>query len=379
MAQHLRKNVSWFLLAAIVWACPYGHAQSRTPKITKIKLQDFGWQAVPERPTRFGHPPLAPTLWLDHDGRVLVGFTLRESDALATREHPQRAFHILRFTAEGKTDLDLALPTDSWYTNGFYLGPDDQLLARANGKLQYYSKNENQPQSEAWQVLADCPENCSIRQSFSRRTLILSARPPVGSHDAPLDTIVDASSAPPRIVRTCSQMGSMQITDNFAYRTGYDRDDDLTVRFPFCEVEHYEDFPKWGKGAPIILNDETILKMGGNKDGRFGVALIGADGQFGFSIEMPKHDSIDREKIATDERYDRFAFMVDTVHGAHPNLDIGGHMVARRVVVLDETGKELASIPTETQYEMDSSFALSPDGRTLGILDEGVVTIVEIP
>jgi hypothetical protein len=379
MAHNLRKNVNWILLAAIVWACPYDHAQSETPKITRIKLQDFGWEAVPYRQVRFGHPPITPNLWQDHDGRVLVGFTLRESDALATREHPQRSFHIMRFTSEGKTDLAHSLPTDSWYTNGFYLGPDDQILARANGKLQYYSKNENQGQPESWQVLADCPENCSIRQSFSRRTLILDARPPVGSHDEPHYTIVDASSAPLRIVRTCSQMSSMQITDKFAYRTGYDRDDDLTVRFPFCEVEHYEDFPQWGRGDPYVLNDETILKMGGDKDGRFGVELIGTDGQFRFSIKMPKHDSIDRQKIATDERYSRFAFMVDTEQGAHPSLDIGGHIVARRVVVLDETGKELASIPTETQYHMDSNFSLSPDGRRLAILDEGVITIVEIP
>ena len=372
------KRATQSLLAVIV--CAYSHfcVQSQAPKITKIKLQDYGWQPVPYRPARFGHPPLVPNLWLDHDDRVLVGFTLRESNALAIREHPQRSFHILRFTAEGKADLAVALPTDSWYTNGFYLSPDDQILARANGKLQLLSRGDSQGQSEAWQLLAACPEECSIRQSFSRRTLILRVGPLAAGRDDSTYTILDASSSPPGILRTCSQMASMQITDKFVYRTDYDRDDDLTVRFPFCDVEHYEDFPKWGKGAPYVLNDETILKMGGTQGGRFGVELVGADGQLRFSIEMPKHDSIDREKIATDERYDRFAFMVDTEHGAHPSLDIGGHLVARRVVVLDATGKELASIPTETHYQMDSNFSLSPDGRRLAILDEGVVTVVEL-
>jgi|HubBroStandDraft_6_1064221.scaffolds.fasta_scaffold79556_2 hypothetical protein len=373
------KRLTQSLLAVIVCACSHVYVQSRTPQITKIKLQDYGWQPVPYRPARFGHPPLTPNLWLDHDDRVLVGFALRESDALATREQPQRSFHILRFTTEGKSDLALSLPTDSWYTNGFYLSPDDQILARANGKLQLLSKGESQVQSGASQVLAACPENCSIRQSFSRRTLIIAVRPVVGSRDAPIVyTILDASSSPPRILRTCSQMASMQITDKFVYRGAYDRDDDLTVRFPFCDVEHYEDFPKWGKGAPYVLNDETIFKMGGTQGGRFGIELIGAEGHSKFSIEMPKHDFIDREKIATDERYDRFAFIVNTEHGAHPRLDIGGHLVARRVVVLDGTGKELASIPTETNYYMDSNFALSPDGRRLAILDEGVVTVVEL-
>jgi len=374
------KRVTQSLLAVIVCAYSHGYVQSQTPKITQIRLQDYGWQPVPYRPTRFGHPLLTANLWLDHDDRVLVGFTLRESDALATREHPQRSFHILRFTTEGKTDLALSLPTDSWYSSGFYLSPNDEILARANGKLQYYSKNENQAQSEAWQVLATCPENCRIYQSFSQRTLILKVGPLVGSHDPPVVfTILDASSVPPRILRACSEMASTHITDKFAYRLNYDRDDDLTVRFPFCDKEHYEDLPMWGRGGwRFVLNDETILKLGAAKGGQFGADLVGAEGQVRFSKEMPKHDSIDPNKIATDERYDRFAFIVNTERGAHPSLDIGGHLIARRIVVLDGTGKELASIPTETNYYMDSNFALSPDGRRLAILDEGVVTVVEL-
>jgi hypothetical protein len=70
--------------------------------------------------------------------------------------------------------------------------------------------------------------------------------------------------------------------------------------------------------------------------------------------------------------------MVNTERGAHPRLDIGGQLVARRVLVLDAIGKELASIPTETPYHRDFNFSMSPDGHCLAILDEGVVTVVEL-
>ena len=371
MPRNLQKNAAWSLWVAILCACPYVYAQSQTPKITKIKLEDYGWQPVHERP-QFGHT-FRPNLQMDHEGRVLVGFTVRESDALATRNHPERSFHIVRFTADGKLDLSVALPTDSWYTNALYLDPDDQILARANNALQLFSEDQGEQSSGFWQTLAPCPETCSISQSFSRRTLLLRVKPLVAGPDRSTYTILDLSYAPPRVTRTCSQMASMQITDKFAYWTNYDRDDDLTVRFPFCEVDRYEDFPMWGRGGGYILNDDTLIKVGPT-----GARVLGPDGQVKFSKEMPKHDSIVYYKITTDDGFDRFAFMVNTEQGAHPSLDIGGHLVARHVLVLDATGKQIASIPTETHYHMDSNYSLSPDGHRLAILEQGVVTVVEL-
>jgi hypothetical protein len=301
----LQKSGTLSLFVVIVCAGSYVYAQPQTAKITKIKLEDYGWQQVRDRP-QFGHT-FRPNLQMDHEGRVLVGFTVRESDALATRGHPERSFHIIRFTAEGKMDLSVALPTNSWDKNGLYLGSEDQILARANDRLQLFSEDRSQGQSGSWQVLAPCPETCFISQSFSRRTLILGVKPPDGDPDRFAYTILDASSSPPHVVRTCSQVASMQITDKFAYRTHYDRDDDLTVRFPFCEVDHYEDFPLWGRGAGYVLNDDTLLKVGPT-----GAKLLGPDGQVKFSKEMPKNDSIAPNKIATDDGYDRFAFMANT-------------------------------------------------------------------
>lgn len=214
--RNLQKSVTRRLLVVLVCACSYVYAHPQAAKITKIKLEDYGWQQVPDRPQ---FHTFRPNLQMDHEGRVLVGFTVRESDALATREHPGRSFHIVRFTPEGKMDLSVALPTDSWYTNAFHLGPNDQILARANHALQLFSEDEGEPRSGSWQPLVRCSEGCLISQSFSRRTLILGVGPPDRGPDRSAYTILDASSSPPRVVGTCAQMASMQVTDKFAYRT----------------------------------------------------------------------------------------------------------------------------------------------------------------
>ncbi|MGB8523464.1 MAG: hypothetical protein WCD43_10900, partial [Candidatus Acidiferrales bacterium] len=326
--RNLQKSVTWPLLVVIVYACSYVYAHPQAAKITKIKLEDYGWQPVHERP-QFGHT-FRPNLQMDHEGRVLVGFTVRESDAPATRSHPERSFHIVRFTAEGKLDLSVALPTNSWDKNGLYLGSEDQILARANDRLQLFSEDRGQGQSGFWQLLAPCPETCFISQSFSRRTLILGVELPVGGRDHFAYTILDASSSPPGVVRTCSQITSLQITDKFAYRTHYDRDDDFMVRFPFCDVDNPEELPMLGRRPwGYILNDDIFLRIVFfNLHGAVKAELVGVDGRIKFSKEMPTHDSIDPNKIATDDGYDRFSFMVNTEHGARPSLDIGGHLIA---------------------------------------------------
>jgi hypothetical protein len=270
--------------------------------------------------------------------------------------------------------MSSVLPTNNWYNNGFYLGPDDQIVARANDTLQFFMPDESQHQDGTWQPLTPCGRDCFVGQSFSRRTAIVRSELVFKGPEQFTRTILDLSSSPPHVVRTC-QMASGQITDRYAYRTSYDRDNDLTVRFPFCELEHYEELPAWGHGGMgYVFNDETLLKIDPSR-----LKLVGADGRVKFSLDMPKHDYINYFEIATDDAFDRFAFPAYTKRGEHPRLDIGGHVAARRVLVLDETGRTVASIPVDTQYHMDFDFTMSPDGRRLAILEEGVLTIAELP
>jgi hypothetical protein len=368
------------LSAIIFFACTVLCLQAasqigKTQKVTQIKLENFGWEPVPTGEHHEDTGIVSRNLWIDHKGRVLVGFTVRENISLATREHPGHSLRILRFTEEGKPDLSVVLPTDNWYFNGFYLGPNDQIFARANDKFQLFIKDASHKEEGTWETLAPCPRSCSISQSFSRRTLILRVGEPFGD-ERPTYTIIDAFSSPPRVVRTCSQMASLawRVTDKFVYVGNYDRDDDLMVRFPFCDVEHYEDFPMWGRHAyGYVLNDETLLKVEST-----GARLLGPDGEIKFSCQMPKHDSLNSDRVATDERYDRFAFMVNTKRGENRRLDIGGDLVARRVTVYSATGQELASVPLSTTYHRDLDFSMSPDGTLLAVLENGKLSLFKL-
>lgn len=99
----------------------------RAANLTVVKLGNFGWQPLPKTHEWVGTN--SRLVSVDHQGRVLVGFTTRESLGLATREHPGLSFHILRFTSEGREDLSLVLPTDNWFNNGLYLGSEDRIYA----------------------------------------------------------------------------------------------------------------------------------------------------------------------------------------------------------------------------------------------------------
>lgn len=351
----------------------------KTQRVAQIKLEDFGWESVPKGEYYERNGALSPNLSIDHKDRVLVGFTVRENTGLATREHPGHSLHILRFTAEGEIDHSFILPTNNWYNNGFYLGPNDQILARANEAFQFLSENENDPDGAAWQPLVSFSRDCYVSQSFSRRALVLRVEPPVGGPERSTYTIVDASSSPPRVVRTCPKMAlyGENITDKFAYWGSYDRDDDLMVRFPFCDVEHYEEFPMLGRRASgAVLNDETLLKRNYSSAGPVEAELVGLDGQVKFSIKMAKNDLI--REITTDDRNDRFLLIVETWRGGSRFFDVSGKLVQRRVVVYSKTRQELASIRVSTAFYRGSAVSFSPNGALLAVLENGKLSVLRL-
>jgi hypothetical protein len=384
-----QRNLAAFAML-LFGACSSACAQSQAAKVVKFKLEDYGWRPLP----KLQHGEWAGTrsqlVSIDHNGRILVGFAARENADLATREHPALSFHILRFSSEEKPDLSLVVPTKDYFTNGLYLGPNDQIFARANNALQVLSEQSAAgAYGAAWRSLIPCSTNCWIHQSPSRQTLVITESKDSFGHSSvwptndSIYTVVDISSAPP-VLRACTKLAfyGEKITDKFAYWPNYDRDDNRTVRFPFCDVDHLQELPLTRLGGFFPLSDDAFLLLGGeSKDSPAEVQLVGSDGRVKFRHEMPRHDTPQYSVsfwATSDERGDRFAFTVDTWRGGSRAFDISGKLVARRIVVYSESGQELASIAVSAMYHRDFDFAMSPDGHRLAILDEDVVTVVDM-
>src|ERR1700680_543866 len=239
----------------------------------------------------------------------------------------------------------------------------------------------NQQERADWRPLVPCPKNCDISQSPSRRVLFRSTYSKEmweRNYDRGIrtNTLLDASSSPPRVVQDCPHSGGT-ITDKFSYQSSDNIQTDAR-RWPLCHQEHGTELPLDMQGGIVQApNDGALLLLGTGKELR-GVELVAPDGQVKFRKEIPKHDLVDGNWASSDERGDRFAFTVETWRGGSRLLDISGNRVARRGVVYTDAGHELAAIPVSTTYHRDFGFSMSPDGHRLAILDEGVVTIAEI-
>jgi hypothetical protein len=376
-----QRNLAAFATLFFV-ACSSVYGQSQPAKVVKFNLEDYGWQRLPEEQPVEWVGTRSRLVSTDHEGRVLVGFVTRENQSLASREHHGLSFHILRFTREGKVDLSFILPTDNWFNNGFYLGPDDHIYARANSELQFLlGEPDASNASPVWKTLASCSLNCLISESPSRRTLIVRELHGISKY---IYTILDVSSSMPRVAQSCAwiALDAETITDRFAYQST----DGISVdarRWPLCDREHDIELPlDMRKGVIRPLSDEALLLLGTGKERR-GVELIAANGQVKFRQEMPKHDIAVPGPTRSDERGDRFAFTVETWRGGSRALDISGKRVGRRVVAYSENGQQLATVPVNPvynslRYQRDFDFSMSPDGHRLAILDEGVLTVVDV-
>lgn len=348
-------------LAILVMAAHPAPAQSRTESALVFNLRSYGW----EPPDRLDHS--GPLIVVDHQGRVLVGFTLRKRSGLATRTQPSLDFRIIRFASDGKADLSLSLPTSVKGITGIYLSDTDQIIARANENLQLLQADEGSPCGGTWKIIAPCVR-CSVTQSFTRRTLALDTP----ATDSPA-TLVHLSQQP--LVKECGRVpGSVSITDEFAYRS-LDGD---TYRWPLCDYAHRVELPLHTYRGLIALNDRLfVLKT---FDGKDGLEVTSSDGQLKFRPKLADHEwALSYPAIRGSERGDRIAVDVVTMRGGIAPLDIGSHPTARRITVYDVgAGRELASIAAHVKYPYGFEFALSPDGHRLAILEDDTVRFLDL-
>ena len=353
--------------ALLVWA-QLASAQTPTSGAVVLQLKTYGWE--PPIP----HEINGPSIVIDHQNRVLIGFTVRERNGLVTRNQPSLTFHIVRFLPDGKPDLLLSLPTDATGSTAIYLSDTDQIVARANDSIHLLQADDRNPHDTTWKNLAPCPQSCLVTQSHSRHTLHLytsDGDPPVTLIRLSQQPVLQRCGKAHRFIRSAEesiQNFPQSITDEFAY---FPLDGD-PYRWPHCDYEHRVELPLHINGRWNVLNEDLFIS---------GVSVISFDGQVRFKPNVGEHESVDNlwAPIRASDQGNRLAMQVRTVSGGNRILDIGSRVTARRVAVYDvEAAKEIASIPARVKLHYSFAFDLSPDGRKLAVLEDDVLRIVDL-
>src|SRR4051812_10400102 len=148
----------WAVVATTI--CPHC-LEAQSANVFVLKLEEYGW----EPPDPHHHSADRPSIAIDHENRVLVGFTVPRRRGLVTRGQPSLDFRIIRFSPDGKLDLSLSLPSKAAGRTAVYLSDGDQIIARANDSLQWLEKSKTNSQEWSWSTLAPCTERCLVQQS----------------------------------------------------------------------------------------------------------------------------------------------------------------------------------------------------------------------
>jgi hypothetical protein len=376
-----RKLKYYVWLITITLVCVQTHLAQTTAAPSVINLRDYGWELPEPLQPREVDTVSRRSIVIDHKGQILIGFPVRERIGLVTRDHPALSFHVIRFTPDGKVNLSLSLPTNGWRNNSVYLSDTDQIIVRADDRLQLLQSG-SKADNISWTLISPCALRCRIIQSPSRRTLLLYT----WDVDPPL-TVLDLSQFP--TVRRCEKppppYSIQSITDKFAYYAGQNRQlEFFTYRWPLCDYGHHVELPIHIWSRYTVLNDEFLVantdeKTKGNSDSI--LKVISFDGHPKFQQAMTKHESWDNffAPIRSSDQGNRIAVNILTSRGGTRILDLSEHITARRIAVYDiNDEKELASIPINSKHHYQYEFDLSPDGHRLAILEDDIVKVVDI-
>jgi hypothetical protein len=349
--------------------------------VTEVRLEAYGWENPPQPSREVWQVRGGPTIAIDHQHRVLAGFVTK-SPELDIRGKPGFLFHILRFALDGKLDLSIALPTNGWFTSGFYLGPDDRILVRANDEIQMKSDEEIIDEAAPWHRLADCPKECRIAQSAGRRTLFVYR----SDHGKPRPIVMDALAAVGSVVQDCVAHGGSYITDRYGYGVRWPQGLELehpVERWPLCQAGDIIELPVKLRVGGLVepLNDKFVILLETNRNRV--VEGVTTDGQIRFTLKLPKNDLIPPDGVSgpaltCDESGNRFAFQAVTWRGRSEFLDISGHPAVQKIEIYSNAGQSLGVLTVKVPLRRDFDYALSPDGHWLAAHEGDIVQIVKI-
>lgn len=348
-----------------------------------LDLRSYGWEPPEGRQRELSRPSIV----VDHEGRVVLGFAVAARPGLVSRNRPSLDFHIMRFSPDGKMDSSLSLPTHGKGIDSIYLSDTDQVIARANDTLQFLQADSGELERGVWTTL--CAESCRVAQSPTRRTLVLRTK----SADRPL-TIVRFS--PQLALQRCGKADQsirsdddriqsyiQYVTDEFVYFHNWEPESGyFTYRWPFCDYEHRVEVPPRVGSRWAVLNDSMfVVYLNSKKAKDDELEVISSDGRVKFRATMRKHESLGTTSppIRSSAEGKQIAVDLITVKGANGPLDLSGHVTARRIAIYDiNTGKELASVPVSSKLAYHFEFDLAPNGHRIAILEDNKVRVIDL-
>jgi hypothetical protein len=330
-----------------------------------IDLRQWGYTQPP--PFRKESFPLSSLLAFDSRGDVLVGFTMRAGDALATREQPALSLQVVKLSNTGRFLSQLGLPTTAWVGNSIFVTSSGNLLLRTPDELTLYSATGK--------ILA--------RRAIADRRAFLHVLP--GQQRAVLDeahTVELFQLETLATVKKCMWGRESSFSANNALIT-FPQDYASMLR-PFrlavSEICGPTQFTyEWGLlpggGEAILLDDRRFITIG-----QKAIELVDRDTpQWRDSL----HKSTLVHSFHTREVAGRFPLIAARYVGGSLAFDINGCLQsAKAIVYRTSDGKHLAEVPIQhpgkPPFRYPFDFALSPDGSLLAVLSDGFVQLTRI-
>jgi hypothetical protein len=137
-------------------------------------------------------------------------------------------------------------------------------------------------------------------------------------------------------------------------------------------------FDRHHQPYPQFINDDTLVV----RDFPTRLTLIRPTGEVLFTKEFTAKREAQGWGIAFPSAGgQRFVIPAGVLKGAFPSLDIGGHGVLKQILLYDFPFRELSyTLDLKPNIrELDTLFALSPDGQQLAILNDQSLAVFQLP
>jgi len=307
--------------------------------------------------------------YLDFDSQnsAVVGFVVQNTrNQLSTPDDPALTWHVLGIDQEGRNISETNVPTRSWQDNGLFAGDKGTLLLRTMNDLTLISPDgrvvARRSLVKGFYWIDVMPSRHAFAVTRFGWIELLDMRTMTtisecgGDGSGPIGSVSDGSI----LTHAPSPSGN-----------DYVRQVRVSKR---CGLLEYAFDEARGTHGSSLLDDRTVVSTGAGT-----VAVYDQGVERWRDSFKRKNESAD-SSIRSDIRGNLFAVLVKSFTGGSRILDISSHISKARIVVYRTAdGKRVTEVPIEPLPTSVFDFAISGDGKQLGVLSDGDLRIFPIP